>query len=87
MPKLLDSVDPGGYVEPIEVAETDLQAVVNLLGLTDGRVAQDARDRIYSALEDFKTELTRTVRARTVGDDLRDLEDLVRIASPQAMTT
>ncbi len=66
MPRHFDSVDPGGYVEPIDVAESDLQVVVDRLGLTDGRQAKEARNQIYAALEDLKTNAVRTVRAKTV---------------------
>ena len=86
MPKHLDSVDPGGYVEPIDVAESDLQAVVDRLGLTDTREAKEARNQIYTALEDLDTAAVRTVKAKTVDDDLRDLDELAKVASPEAMT-
>ena len=69
MPKHLDSVDPGGYVEPIDVAESDLQAVVDGLGLTDTREAKEARNQIYTALEDLDTAAVRTVKAKTVDDE------------------
>ena len=86
MPKHLDSVDPGGYVEPIDVAESDLQAAVDMLGLTDAQKDKPAPTQIYTALEDLEADTVRTVRAKTVDDDLRDLDELAKVASPETMT-
>ena len=62
MPRRLDSVNQGGYVEAIEVVESELEAVVGMLGITDARESEAARKRIYHALEHFQT-----ARAHTVG--------------------
>ncbi len=66
MPRRLDSVNQGGFVEAIDVVESELKAVVGMLGITDARQSEIARDRIYAALEDLKTARSRTVKARRV---------------------
>lgn len=86
MPRRLDSVNQGGYVEAIDVADSELEAVIGMLSITDARRLEVARDRIYAALEDLKTATARTVKAKPVDDDLRDLSELAKVASPEAMT-
>jgi hypothetical protein len=55
MPRRLESVNQCGYVEAIDVVESQLEAVVDMLGITDARESEIARKRIWLALEDLKT--------------------------------
>ncbi len=71
MPRRLDSVNQGGYVEEIEVVESELEAVVAMLGITDDRESDVARNRIYLALEDLETARSRAVKAKTKRENLR----------------
>jgi hypothetical protein len=87
MPRRLDSVNQGGYVEAIEVVECELEAVVGMLGITDARESEAARNRIYLALEDFKTARSHTVKAKTIREDLRDLKELAEATKPETMST
>ncbi len=86
MPRRLDSVNQGGFVEAIDVDESELEAVIGMLGITDARQSEIARDRIYAALEDLKTARSRTVKAKTIREDLRDLEELAEVTNSERMT-
>ena len=86
MPRRLDSVNLGGYVEAIDVVESELGAVIGMLSITDARQSEIARDRIYAALEDLKTARSRTVKAKTIREDLRDLEELAEVTNSETMT-
>jgi hypothetical protein len=86
MPRRLDSVNQGGYVEPIEVDGSELEAVVGMLGITEARESEAARKRIYLALEDLKTARSRTVKARPTPEDRRDLKELAELTNPDTMT-
>ena len=86
MPRRLDSVNQGGYVEAIDVVDSELESVVDMLDITDARQSEIARDRIYAALEDLKTARSRTVKARTIREDLRDLEELAEVTDSERMT-
>lgn len=76
MPRSLDSVTLGGYVEGIEVDEDELNSVVAMLGITDPERASAARDQIYNRLEDLKTARSRTAKAKPIRGDLQDLKGL-----------
>jgi hypothetical protein len=86
MPRRLDSVNQGGYVEAIDVVHSELEAVIGMLGITDARQSEVARDRIYCALEDLKTARSRTVKAKTIPEDLQDLEELAEVTNSERMT-
>lgn len=86
MPRRLDSVNPGGFVEPIDVAEGEFEAVIALLGMGNDQNWEAARDRMRIALEDFHTARCRTAQAKTVREDLRDLEQLAEVADPERLT-
>ncbi len=86
MPRRLDSVNQGGYVEATDVVESELEAVVGKLGITEARESEAARDRIHLALEDLKTGRSQTVKAKTIREDLRDLEELTEVTNPELMT-
>lgn len=82
MPRALDSLNQGGYVEPIDVTDADLNPVVALLKLTDQAARDRAREQIYGRLEDFKTARARTAKAKPISDDLRDLETVTTAMEP-----
>ncbi len=86
MPRRLDSVNQGGYVEAIDVVDSELEAVLGMLGLADTRQSEMARDRIYAALEDLKTARSGTVKAKTIREDLRDLEELAEATNAERMS-
>jgi hypothetical protein len=86
MPRRLDSVDPGGYVEAIDVDDSELEAVVGMLGITDAQKSDTARHRIHSALEDFKTARSRTVKAMPIRQDHQDLKTLADATDPEWMS-
>ncbi len=86
MPRRLDSVNLGGYVEAIDVVESELEAVLGMLGLADARESEAARNRICVALEDLKTARSRTAKAKTIREDLRDLEELAEVTNSETMT-
>lgn len=86
MPRRLDSVNQGGYVEAIDVDDRELEAVIDMLGITDARQSEIARERVYTALEDLKTARSRTVKAKTIRENLRDLEELAQVTNPERMT-
>ncbi len=76
MPRRLDSVNQGGYVEEIRVDEGQLDRVVAMLGLTDPQRTEAARYRIFGRLEDLKTARSRTAKVKPIRTDTRDLNDL-----------
>lgn len=76
MPRSLDTVSLGGYVEGIEVDEDELNSVVAMLEITDPERASAARDQIYNRLEDLKTARSRTAKAKPIRSDLHDLKNL-----------
>lgn len=82
MPRALESLNQGGYVEPIDVTDADLDRVVALLNLTDPSARDRARDQIYGRLEDFKTARVRTAKAKPISDDLCDLETVMTAMEP-----
>ena len=86
MPRRLDSVNQGGYVEAIDVVDSELEFVVDMLDITDARQSEIARDRIYAALEDLKTARSRTAKAKTIREDLRDLVELAEVTNSERMT-
>lgn len=86
MPRRLDSVNQGGYVEAIDVDEGELDAVVAMLGITDARKSESVRNQIFAGLEDLKTARSRTATARPIREDLRDLERLAELTDPERMT-
>lgn len=86
MPRRLDSVNTGGYVEAIEVDESELEAVLGMLGITDARKAEAARNRVYRALEDLATAHSHTAKAKPIREDLRDLEKLHGATNPEVIT-
>ena len=51
MPRRLDSVNQGGYVEAIDIVERDLEAVVAMLDIADARKLEAARVQIVGALD------------------------------------
>ena len=69
MPRSLDTVSLGGYVEGIEVDEDELNSVVAMLEITDPERASAARDQIYNRLEDLKTARSRTAKAKPIRSD------------------
>ncbi len=87
MPRRLDSVNPGGhYAEAIDIVESELQAVVAMLGIADAQRSQAARDQIYVRLEDLKTARSQTAKAKPIRKDLQDLEQLAKATDPEWMT-
>ncbi len=86
MPRPLDSVNQGGYVEAIEVVESELEAVVGMLGITDAQQSEAAREQIIVVLEDLKTARVHTAKAKPIRDDLRDLEELGDATNPELIT-
>jgi hypothetical protein len=86
MPRRLDSVNQGGYVEPIDVVESELNAVVGILGINDARNCEIARERIWLALEDLKTARSQTVKAKTIREDRQDLKELAEVTDPERMS-
>lgn len=82
MSRLLDSVNQCGYVEEIDVDESEFETVVAMLGLTDAEKLEAARHRIHGRLEDLKTARSRTVKAGTISEDVRDLEQLAKFTNP-----
>lgn len=82
MPRALESLDQGGYVEPIDVTTADLDQIVTLLKLTDPSEHGRVREQIYLRLEDFKTARARTAKAKPISDDLRDLETVATAMDP-----
>ena len=86
MPRRLDSVNQGGYVEAIEVVESELEAVVGLLGISDVQESAAARNQIHHALEDFQTARSHTVKAKAIREDLRDLKELAEVTNPEVMS-
>lgn len=86
MPRRLDSVNQGGYMEAIEVIESELEAVVSMLGTADPQISKSARDRIYALLEDLKAARSQTASAKTIRDDIRDLDQLAETLDPERMT-
>ena len=85
MKRRLDSVIRSGYVEAIDIVESDLEAVVKMLEITDAPQSQMARDRIYSRLEDFQTARARTATADTIREDIRTLERLAEALDPERL--
>ena len=61
MPRRLDSVNQGGFVEAIDVDESELEAVVGMLGFSDAQKSETARDQIYRALEFFQTARSHSI--------------------------
>jgi hypothetical protein len=87
MPRRLNSVNQGGhYVEAIDVVESELEAVVSMLGITDAQEPETARRQIHARLEDLKTDRARTVMVKTVPEDLQDLEQLAKATDPGWVT-
>ena len=87
MPRRLDSVNQGGhYVEAIDVVESDLDAVVAMLGITDAQRSQAARDQIYTQLEDLQTARSRTAKTGTIREDLHALQQLEKATDSEWMT-
>ena len=87
MPRRLNSVNQGGhYVEAIDVVESELEAVVSMLGITDAQESETARRQIYALLEDLKTAQSRTAMAKTIREELRDLGKLTKATDPERMT-
>ncbi|MDX2035338.1 MAG: hypothetical protein SFX72_01705 [Isosphaeraceae bacterium] len=82
MPRALESLNQGGYVEPIDVTDADLDRVVALLNLTDQAARDRAREQIYGRLEDFKTARVRTAKAKPISDDRLDLEAVSTAMEP-----
>jgi hypothetical protein len=87
MPRRLNSVNQGGhYVEAIDVVESELEAVVSMLGITDAQESETARHQVHALLEDLKTDRARTVMVKTVPEDLQDLEQLAKATDPGWVT-
>lgn len=86
MPRRLDSVNQGGFVEAIDVAESELKKVVAMLGITNAQKSEAARDQIYARLEDLKTARARTAKAKPIREDLQDLERLAKVTDPEWIT-
>ena len=86
MPRLLDSVNPGGFAAAIDVDEDELEAVVAMLNLADAQESEIAHDQIYAALADLEGARSRTVHANTIRGDLRNLKKLVNVTNPEEMT-
>ncbi len=56
MPRRLNSVNQGGHhVEAIDVVESELAAVISMLGITDAQESETARRQIHALLETLKT--------------------------------
>lgn len=86
MPRPLDSVSQGGFVKEIEVVESNLDAVVSMLGITDPQKSRQARDWIYSLLEDFETARVQMVPAKSIRKDVQDLEVLAEVVHTASLT-
>lgn len=86
MPRRLDSVNQDGYVEAIDVVESELQTVVAMLGITDARKLKAARVQIVGALEDLKTARARTAKAKPIREDLQHIEHLAKVTDPEWIT-
>ena len=86
MPRRLDSVNQGGYVKAIDVAESKLETVVGKLGIANAQESEAAREQIIVALEDLKTARVHTAKAKTIREDLRDLKELAEATNPETMT-
>lgn len=86
MTRPTQTVNQGGYVEQIEVAESDLEDVVRMLEIDDPETSERARHRIVSALEDLKTDRVRTVKAKTIREDRRDLNHLAKVGDPEVLS-
>ena len=86
MPRRLDSVNLGGYVEAIDVVDSELEAVVDRLGVNDAQESEAAREQIIVALEDLKTARVHTAKAKPIRDDLRDLKKLRDATNPELTT-
>ena len=87
MPRRLDSVNQGGFVEAIDVDESELEAVVGMLGFSDAQKSETARDQIYRALEFFQTTRSHSIKAKTIREDRGDLNKLAEAINPETMTT
>lgn len=86
MPRRLDSVNQGGFVEAIDVDESELEAVVGMLGFSDAQKSETARDQIYRALEFFQTARSHSIKAKTIREDRGDLNKLAEAINPETMT-
>ncbi len=86
MPRRLNSVNQGGYGKAIDIVESELQAVVAMLGITDAQKSEAARHQIYARLEDLKTDRAQTAKAKPIREDLQDLKQLAKVTDPEWMT-
>ena len=87
MPRRLSSVNEGGhYVEVIDVVESEFEAVVSMLEITDAQESETARRQIYASLEDLKTDRARIAKAKPIREDLQDLEQLAKATDPEWVT-
>ena len=84
MPRRLDFVFLGGYVEPIDVDEDKLNDVVAMLGITDLERAAAARDRICSR-RGPQDGAVATERAHPIRSDLQDLKKLEEVVNSKQL--
>ena len=87
MPRALDSINKGGFVEEVSIDEREFKVVLGLLEIESTERSEHAAAQLRMALEDFQTARNRTVRAKSIRDDLRDLKALTRAVDPDDKKT
>ena len=86
MPRRVDPVVLPGYVEPVDIDQQALDAVVAMLEISDDERAAQARASISRRLEDLATRQAHTVRAERVKQDRADLNELATLTNPHRLS-